>query len=58
MINLRERAELVGGELSLQSAPGQGTQVRVTIPKSEVERRKKRSATGPLLPLFKVMLEE
>jgi signal transduction histidine kinase len=29
---MRERAELVGGELTLAPAPGQGTRVRLTIP--------------------------
>jgi signal transduction histidine kinase len=58
MINLRERAELIGGELILNSAPDQGTQVAIHVPKAEKERRRKRGATGPLLPLFKLMLEE
>ncbi len=29
---MRERAELVGGELELTPAPGQGTTVRLTVP--------------------------
>jgi signal transduction histidine kinase len=58
MINLRERAELIGGELSLHSVLGKGTQVAISVPKSEAERKKKRGATGPLSPLFRVMLEE
>jgi signal transduction histidine kinase len=29
---MRERVELLGGELSLTSSPGQGTTVAVTIP--------------------------
>jgi two-component system, NarL family, sensor histidine kinase UhpB len=29
---MRERARLVGGQLSIQSLPGQGTEVRLTIP--------------------------
>ena len=32
---MRERALLVGGMLSLASAPGQGTEVRLTIPIDE-----------------------
>jgi signal transduction histidine kinase len=32
MINLRERAELVGGSISLESAPGQGTRITLLIP--------------------------
>jgi signal transduction histidine kinase len=31
LINMHERAELADGELSISSAPGQGTEVRVTI---------------------------
>lgn len=34
MINLRERAEMVNGILKLESTPGRGTRVRVTIPLS------------------------
>ena len=29
---MRERALLVGGRLSIESRPGQGTEVRLTIP--------------------------
>jgi signal transduction histidine kinase len=32
---MRERAEAVGGTFELQSAPGQGTLVRVSIPAPE-----------------------
>ncbi len=32
MVNIQERAELVGGHLTLRSAPGQGTEVMVRIP--------------------------
>jgi len=32
MINLRERAELVGGTISLESTPGQGTRITLLIP--------------------------
>lgn len=35
MINLHERAELVGGRLTIQSQPGKGTAVTVIIPISE-----------------------
>ncbi len=31
MVNMKERAELVGGRFSLKSAPGAGTEIRVTI---------------------------
>lgn len=48
MVNLRERAELIGGELTLQSKPGRGTRVAIRVPKSREERQKRRGATGPL----------
>ncbi len=32
LIGMRERAERVGGELKLQSSPGKGTQLEVTVP--------------------------
>ncbi len=32
MVNMRERAELVGGRLTLRSAPGQGTEVMIRVP--------------------------
>ncbi len=32
LVNLRERAELVGGTISLESAPGQGTRITLIIP--------------------------
>ncbi len=40
MVNLRERTDLIGGLLTLDSAPGKGTRVRVYIPLSSaaVER--------------------
>ncbi|MFL6252100.1 MAG: ATP-binding protein [Actinomycetes bacterium] len=31
--NLRERAEGLGGRAEIDSSPGQGTRVRVTIPR-------------------------
>ncbi|MCZ7541183.1 MAG: GAF domain-containing sensor histidine kinase [Anaerolineae bacterium] len=39
MINMRERAELIEGTLHIDSAPGQGTRIRVLIPQ--------RAAAGP-----------
>jgi signal transduction histidine kinase len=48
MINLRERTELIGGELSLRSAPGNGTRITIQVPKEQSERLKKRNSTGPL----------
>ncbi|HID65262.1 MAG TPA: GAF domain-containing protein [Anaerolineae bacterium] len=32
MVNIRERAELVGGRLTLRSAPGRGTEVMIRVP--------------------------
>jgi signal transduction histidine kinase len=32
MVNIRERAELVGGRLTLRSVPGQGTEVMISVP--------------------------
>jgi signal transduction histidine kinase len=32
LLGMRERAELVGGRLDVESAPGRGTQIRVTLP--------------------------
>lgn len=48
MINLRERTELIGGELTMTSAPGQGTQITLTVPQAHEERLKKRRVTGTL----------
>jgi len=50
MINLRERAELIGGELRLHSELGWGTRVAVRVPKASEERKKRRGATRPLSP--------
>jgi signal transduction histidine kinase len=47
MINLKERTQLVGGELSIRSAPGNGTRITIQIPKEQSERLKKRN-TGTL----------
>jgi len=35
MLTMRERAEAVGGRFEVESAPGQGTTVRVTVPAEE-----------------------
>jgi signal transduction histidine kinase len=47
MVNIHERAQLIGGEVTIESAPGQGTKVTVIVPKEKEERMKKRG-TGPL----------
>jgi signal transduction histidine kinase len=48
MINIKERAELIGGDLAIRSTPGQGARIRVYIPKEKDERLKKRGKTGML----------
>lgn len=35
LINLKERAQLVGGNISIESAPGQGTKVTLLVPVKE-----------------------
>lgn len=47
MVNLKERAELIGGELTIRSVPGQGTRVVIYVPTEEEARMKKRR-TGTL----------
>jgi signal transduction histidine kinase len=46
MVNLRERSELVGGLLHIQSAPGKGTRVQVYIPLTEEAADRLRRAEG------------
>ncbi|HXV98178.1 MAG TPA: ATP-binding protein, partial [Anaerolineae bacterium] len=48
MLNLRERTQLVGGELSIRSTPGNGTRITIQVPKEHAERLKKRNTTGTL----------
>jgi signal transduction histidine kinase len=48
IINIKERVELIGGDLAIRSAPNQGTRLRVYIPKAQDERLKKRGKTGKL----------
>ncbi len=49
MVNLRERAELVGGLLDVRSAPGRGTKVSVYLPLTEdAADRLQHARTGPL----------
>jgi signal transduction histidine kinase len=35
MVNIRERAELIGGSVNIESAPGQGTRVTILVPLSD-----------------------
>jgi signal transduction histidine kinase len=37
MVNMRERTELVGGQLTLRSTPGQGTEVMIRVPWGPVD---------------------
>jgi signal transduction histidine kinase len=48
LVNIRERAELIGGDQVVRSVPGRGTRVRVFIPKSTLARRKQRTQSGIL----------
>ncbi|MCS6836237.1 MAG: ATP-binding protein [Anaerolineae bacterium] len=66
MVNMQERAQLIGGRLEMRSAPGKGTLIVVNVPLKEVIRASKppapaaaspdgrkriaRSYTGPLSP--------
>jgi two-component system sensor histidine kinase UhpB len=38
LVNMRERTEFVGGELTVRSAPGQGTCITIEVPLAEEER--------------------
>ncbi len=48
MINLKERTEVIGGTLTMESQVGQGTRITVWVPKAQEERMKRRMVTGPL----------
>lgn len=48
MINIRDRTQLIGGGLSIDSTIGQGTQIRLYVPKEEGERLRRRGGTGRL----------
>jgi signal transduction histidine kinase len=48
MLNLKERTQLIGGELNIRSAPGSGTRITIQVPKEQSERLKKRNTTGQL----------
>jgi len=48
LVNLRERTDLIGGMLTIDSAPGKGTRIRVFIPlNQEAADRLERSRTVP-----------
>ncbi|MBN1991671.1 MAG: GAF domain-containing sensor histidine kinase [Anaerolineae bacterium] len=48
LVNIRERTELIGGELAMNSAPSRGTHISVYVPKAKEERMQKRATTGRL----------
>jgi signal transduction histidine kinase len=37
LVNMRQRADRLGGVLTIASAPGEGTRVRVTVPHTQGE---------------------
>ena len=48
MVNLQERTQLIGGELTIKSILDKGTRITIYVPKEKEERMKKRSTTGQL----------
>jgi signal transduction histidine kinase len=47
LLGMRERASLIGGQVAIESSPGQGTRIRVTVPTSrELLRVKDTSAVS------------
>jgi len=46
LMGMRERAELLGGTLRVESAPGKGTRITAEIPLSEAEAAERRWAAG------------
>jgi signal transduction histidine kinase len=48
MLNLQERADLIGGELSIKSVPDHGTRITIFVPKEDTERLRRRGTTGKL----------
>ncbi len=48
MVNIRERTELIGGELTIKSTPGKGSRFTIFVPKEAEIRLRKRGRTGPL----------
>jgi signal transduction histidine kinase len=47
LLGMRERVEMVGGTFSVQSAPGQGTTVRVEIPFAQIPKDALKYPTTP-----------
>ncbi len=50
LLGMRERVEMVGGQFSIESAPGQGTTIRADIPAHNGLKRKKSAAQGDRVP--------
>lgn len=48
LLNMRERAEMVGGELAIRSQEGWGTRVKLTIPLSEKQKPPRPRGTSSL----------
>jgi signal transduction histidine kinase len=43
MVNMFERAERIGGQVEIDSTPGKGTTVTITVPRRHLEVRKSRA---------------
>lgn len=48
LLNIKERTELIGGDLAIRSGAEQGTRVRVYVPKAEDVRLRRRGKSGLL----------
>ncbi len=46
ILGMRERAELLGGEFTLETAPGQGTRIHVRLPRCDVQGEGGRGRNG------------
>lgn len=46
LLNMYERAEMIGGELTIRSHPGWGTRVKLTIPLSDLRAAERHQTTG------------
>jgi len=55
MGGMRERAELVGGELEFGPAPGKGTTVRLTVPLAGRPSAQEEAATARRAPAVKAL---
>ncbi|MCB0212593.1 MAG: GAF domain-containing protein [Anaerolineae bacterium] len=48
LLNIKERTELIGGDLAIRSVSGKGTKIRIFVPKAHQERLRKRGQSGIL----------